>query len=308
MSARPPFGEPLPLQTKAGLLNRMWDSALEADCSLLRWALPFLLLHLTFRYIKEIVLRQVSPHPAQWVLPIGMGIALGLSVWQPRRSKRYALCVAGGLCFIEMSWRFPMNSNHSWVEVLLLMALCIVKTNSRPQRELFVVWGRWLVALLFLHSGLQKVLHGVYFRGAFLGTRVREESDDNFGLVMRLLLEPSEQKRLVDGLVQGYEGSYFLNSRLGLVVSNAIYLSELLTALLLFFPRTRFCGSMLAVSLLLGIEATALEMTFGLLTLNLTMLFFRQRLRTPVAILSALGYLGLAVAQAIVGPKVSFFI
>lgn len=290
---------------------RSWDwvawvssPELAASASHITWAWRYLLAHMVFRYFIGWV-RQGDEGLFWLACLLAMGTAFTLSFtpvearW-PALSRAIALVAAS----VEMAAQFPINSNHSWLECVLLGAVAATDTRRAEQRAMLVAVGRWLVIAIMFHSGLQKILHRTYFDGMYLATLA---NDDGFSALVKVLVGPLEHARLAAALKAGSEGPFALNSSAGVLLSNAVYLSELGVAVLLFFERTRRLGVVAGILVLCSIEVLALEITFGLLMLNLLALYWPDRRRARIAIGSVVAYGGLAVAQAIVG-KAWFFI
>lgn len=276
----------------------MLSPASEASPAFITWAFRYLLVHLSFRY--AIGLLRADTGTRYWVPCLAlMATALVLSFRAPRRlgwAKASALLAAS----IEMVSQFPTNSNHSYLEYLLLLAFVVLDFEREEQRASMVALGRWLVVLIFFHSGLQKVLYGTYFDGMYLATMV-DADWGAFRQFLELVLPSAEFEQLTAALRAGAEGPYRFQSPLALAISNGIYLSELLVAALMLSPRWRLYGAIASLGVIAAIESTAHELTFGLLALNLIALFFASAWRVRFAALSVLSYAGLAVAQAIVG-------
>lgn len=290
---------------------RSWDwvawmssPELAASARHVSWAWRYLLAHLVFRYFIG-WLRQGDEGAFWMICSLAMGAALGLTFtpvearW-PSLSRAIALVAVS----VEMTAQFPINSNHSWLECVLVGLLAATDFRRPEQRAMLVAVGRWLVVLVMFHSGLQKILHGTYFDGMYLATLA---NDDGFSALVKTVVGPAEHARLSAGLKQGSEGPFALSSALGVAVSNAVYVSELAVAALLFFERTRRLGAIAALLVLCVIEVLALEMTFGLLMLNLIALYLPQRYRAGAAVGAIIAYAGLALAQLLVG-KAWFFI
>lgn len=199
---------------------------------------------------------------------------------------------------------FPDSSNHSLIEFLLLIAFCITDLASNVQRAKLVAFLRWIGAFIMLFSGLRKFVAGTYFDGAFLASRLGER---RFAWLFELLLEPGEFARLRDAAVSHAAGPFAFESPLALAVSNMAWVGEITAGLLLLFPRTRQVGALVCIGVLVGVEAIALELMFGLLALNIYALFLREVWLKRLAVSSACAYVVLLAAQLYLGPDVRFF-
>ncbi|WP_148314545.1 hypothetical protein [Sorangium cellulosum] len=267
------------------------------------WAWRYLLAHLAFRYTERLLTSdEIRALPS---LCLALMTAALVASFAGVRWARASKAIAAVAVAIEMASRFPFNSNHSFAETLLLILFVLVDFPEAEQRDLLVAMGRWIITLIMFHSGLQKILHGTYFDGMYLATRL---DNDRFQWLLRHVLQPEEFTSLHRALQAGSEGPFAFHSPAAIVFSNAVYLSELLVALLLVRERTRALGTALGVMVIAAIEVVAREITFGILALNLLMLFFPLPWRKAVAALSIVAYVALLAAQWYVGPDVFLFV
>ena len=282
--------------SKIDFLGWMLSPAPEAPEAFIVWAWRYLLGHLIFRYSASLLSNQsFSLYPA---LYLGLISAALLLSFAPSRFTRFSKLLAMTTVALEMSRAFPINPNHCCLETLLLVLLLLVDFHQVLHRELLVAMGRWIITLIMVYSSLQKILHGEYFNGMFFAERVNNE---RFRPFLKLVLHPEEFQALRQTLQSGLEAPLVLHSPGALVISNLVYLSELLVAFLLLGRRTRVLGATLGLLILVAIEVVARELTFGLLALNLFMLFFPLRWRRRVAISSGFTYLCLAIVCLVVG-------
>ena len=184
----------------------------------------------------------------------------------------------------------PALGNHAALESLLLLAVAVALPITAARAAPIAALFRWSCILLFLHSGLQKMVYGAYWNGAFLARRIH---DDRFAWVLDLALPDAEFQALqtADPL-----GPMLLESAGGLLLSNAVYLSEIACAVLLLIPATRRLGLIASVLTVIGIEVVAREVGFGLMFVLMLLLFRPQFYATRAAlafVLVAHGMLGL---------------
>ena len=282
--------------SKIDFLGWMLTPATEATEGFIVWAWRYLLGHLMFRYSKGLILsNSFKLYPC---LCVGlMGIALLLS-FAPFRFIRISKLLAPVAVAIEMTQRFPVNDNHTWLETVILVLFLLMDFKQPTQRELFVAMGRWIMTLLMFHSALQKILHGEFFNGMFLATLVNERRPKPF---LEILLGSEEFDALRRTLENGLESPIALHSPFALALSNLVYLAELFVAVLLLAKPTRAVGAKLGVLVLLAIEAVARVLPFGFLALNLLALFFPLTWRRRVCASTVLAYICLLAVYAVVG-------
>lgn len=170
---------------------------------------------------------------------------------------------------------FPATGNHAYLELYFLLLLALLRPDDAAERRLLMRALRWLVCLVLFTSGLQKVVHGYYFRGQYLTYSLWIET---FRPVLALLLSAGEYARLTSFRSEVGAGPYLTSSPLLLLVANAVWIAELGLPLLLLWPRTRRVAVAATLALLAGIEVAAREMFFGLVFTNGVLLFLPRPL------------------------------
>src|SRR5262249_42928725 len=88
---------------------------------------------------------------------------------------------------------FPAAGNHSYLELLLCFLCPLLAFSRQAERTLFLRAVRWMTMVVFFYAGLQKVVHGYYFRGQLLAYSMGIEA---FKPALRLLLPPADFVRL----------------------------------------------------------------------------------------------------------------
>ncbi|GEM_PF-6545860 len=200
---------------------------------------------------------------------IALAVAAGCAFESRRGRLRWSLPFGVGTVALFASHK-PALGNHAALESLLLLAVALAVPVTAARAGTIAALFRWSCVLLFLHSGMQKIVYGAYFNGSFLARRIH---DDRFAWVLDLALPKAEFAALqsADPL-----GPMVLESVGGLLLSNAVYLSEVGCALLLAIPSTRRLGLFASVLTVIGIEVVAREVGFGL-TFILMLLLFRPQ-------------------------------
>jgi len=215
--------------------------------------------------------------------------------WRARWS-RAAFAFALVVTIIRLTNQFPFAANHHYFELGVVALGALFDERRKGEAQLLLQGCRWLVATVLFWAGLQKLLHGYYFGGEFLSYAMSQEL--RFEEIFGGLLPSDELVRL-----QSYgrpaplgAGPYRAESWALLLVSNATYLMEILTAIGLLVRRVRPLALCAAIVLIFAIEVTAREVLFGALFLGVILLFARRPLNSKVFPLFAALYAYLLAA------------
>ncbi len=168
---------------------------------------------------------------------------------------------------------FPAAGNHSYLELLLCILCALLNVRDQEERRLFVRAVRWMSCVVFFYAGVQKVVHGYYFRGQLLAYSIGVEA---FRPVLQLLLPHDDFVRLSHYHLQEGDGPFLVSGSLIMVLSNATYIIEIGLAVLLLLRRTRQLAVIGAIVFLVGIETAAREFFFGLIYINMLLLFLER--------------------------------
>ncbi len=210
------------------------------------------------------------------VVPSAVALSVCAALaWVPGRAH-WAPRVAVPFLLWQLAASFPFADNHFVLEVLVVGVLAVVGPNGEGE-GLALQGVLWVTAVVFFQTGLQKVLHGQYFRGEFLAFMVGRGG--RFGEVFSWILPQAEVARLAayDALRSG-AGPYRVDSTAFVVVSNVVYLAEIGLAPLMLLRRTRVVAAVGALALVLLIQLGAREVGFALLFGNLLLLFLPNTL------------------------------
>ena len=254
----------------------------------LRWFRLILLIHMAARSYLTIPSGAdagFGERLLRWaiVLVALVGCIPGYGSWAARLAvfPLLATRVASVLLLVEIAITVPFTANHVFLEFLCLALLSVLDERDEREAELLLPAFRWLVGIFFFYTGLQKVLYGYYFDGQFLAYLAGTE--DRFAAVFRLIIPADELARL-----QSYNelllrpgvfrprigaGPYHVDSVLFVVVSNSVYLFEMLAGILLLVRRTRVLAAVASIAFVVMIQLGARELTFGVLMVNLLLLF-----------------------------------
>lgn len=207
------------------------------------------------------------------------------------RYARRACAVAAPFTWAAVYWTLPSTPNHTLL-VCLLLLLFVAFDPEDPEDDALLIQGvRWIVVLIFFYAGLQKALHGMYFRGEFLTWMIShgvERWADLFGWMI-----PAEEIERVKSypryLVGG--GPYRIDSVVFWTLSNSVWVGEIALAFGLLFQRTRLLSVLLALFLVLVIQLPPREFMFAILYSQLIVLFVPgewQRKLMPVFLMAYL--------------------
>lgn len=198
---------------------------------------------------------------------------------------------------------FPATGNHEYLELLFCL-LCAGLDLRRPQeRRLFVDAARWLVCVILFWAGVQKLLHGFYFDGAYLAYSLARES---YRDVFTLLLSADELARLASYSGDVGAGPYRVGSPMFLLASNLTYAAEIALVPALLWRRTRRFAVLATAILLVAIQSAAREVFFCLVLGNAFLLFLdTDRNRSLIAPL-AIALACLILVRAGFLPEVTF--
>ena len=221
-----------------------------------------------------------------WVRAILKSNDLGLDYWVslPLISALGVAALSarwGRLAFVGLAiaqtvrvWNeFPAAGNHAYLELLLCILCASLNVHDQEERTLFMRAVRWMSCVVFFYAGVQKVVHGYYFRGQLL---LYSMGIEGFRPVLQLLLPHDEFLRLSHYRLQAGDGPFLVSSPLIVVLSNTTYSVEIGLAALLLLRRTRPLAVIGGIVFLVGIEAAAREFFFGLIYINMLLLFLER--------------------------------
>jgi len=268
------YSEPSDGSGRSGLIDRLLDFAGGDDPELC---------HMKLHAFRRAVLLYGALRSWLWMaggagdqlqgLPLsatGLSLCCALSVFS--RAEVMATRGAAAIVLFQIAQTFPLTHNHLFLEFVAVAILSIAR-RDRPREEALALQAlQWLCAIVLFHTGLQKVLYGLYFRGEFLAFMIGQT--DRFASLFEVLLEESEILRLRSYSVWTTEaGPYLVGSIPFRLASNLVYFAELGLAPLLLVRRTRIVAAVSAIALVLAIQAGARELGFAFLFINLLLLF-----------------------------------
>jgi len=187
------------------------------------------------------------------------------------RWTSHCLVVTWCLVLVRVITTFPTSANHSFLELLLFSLAILCRSDRRAEQVLLLNGARWLVIIAMFFSGLQKLFHGGYFDGRFLAY-MTAESDRS--VVSAWALSPEALAHIKNLAGHVGTGPYAVREPLFVVMSNAVYVVEMLVGVLLLIPKGRKITVVAAIGLVLVIETTSREFTFGSVAMYLFLLFW----------------------------------
>jgi len=253
----------------------------------------------------------IEPPPAGLAFPpfLIYGAALlesVLVVAALRGRGRLASQIALPILFAQLVWIFPHAANHTGL-VFALLGFCALCDLDDPEEErLLLQCLRWIAALVFVWAGLQKMLHGLYFRGEFLAWLVAQGTD-RWSLVFGGLIGGEDLARLSAYAAHPiYSGPYRVASPLFVALSNSVWVMEIALGVGLLIERARHVCGLLAIALVFAIQSAPREFMFAFVYTNMLLLCVRgdwnRRLRWLFVALYA------ALIAALLGAPLGFLI
>lgn len=222
-------------------------------------------------------------------------------------SDRWGRAAFVGLAVTQLVriWNnFPGGGNHAYLELLLCILCAALNVRAPEERRLFLRAVRWMTCVVFFYAGVQKVVHGYYFRGQLLAYSMGIEA---FRPVLHLLLPHDDFVRLSQYHLQAGDGPYLISSPLVILLSNVTYVIEMALPALLVLRRTRQLAVVGAIVFLAGIEAAAREFFFGLIYLNMLLLFLERAVNRRLVGVFAAVLACLLLVRFKILPEVIFY-
>jgi hypothetical protein len=145
--------------------------------------------------------------------------------------------------------------------------------RDQEERELFRRAVRWTSCAVFFCEGVQKLVHGYYFRGQLLLYSIGIEA---FRPILQLPVPHNDFVPLSHYRFQAGDGPFLVSSFLVVILSNATHISEIGLAMLLLVRRTRQLAAIGAIVFMVCIESAAREFFFGLIYINMLLLFLER--------------------------------
>lgn len=257
----------------------------------------FLLLHVSARgWLTAFPLDGTNPSE---LLPIAIvaSLALALALLAPGPSwTRGATGIAALAWTARLFLRWPQSSNHFYLELMVLWLVFALGARGDDNRKLLLQSVRWIVVIAIFYTGAQKILYGSYFQGQFLAWEIATKQ--SFAAFFQPFMSAEEFSRLRHIHPERLgAGPFVVSSPIFLAMSNSVYLIELLTPFFLLHLRTRVLATLGFGLFMLAIESGALELLFGILMINLLLLFLPRAINYRALPAVATCYAALFVAR-----------
>jgi hypothetical protein len=220
----------------------------------------------------------------EWIALALVTVLAGAVVHGPWRRAAFAGFVVLQAWYV---WSlFPHTGNHRYLELIFAALFAFLDDENEEERELLLRGLRFMVVVVLFYSGLQKLVHGYYFRGQYLAYALWR---DNFRSVLEPLLSVEEAGRLAAYGEYAGEGPFLVSTRPFLLLSNAVWVLEMGLGLLLVPLSTRRAAWAPAFVFVVATEIVARELMFGIEFACAILLFARsdliRRAVWPVAVL-----------------------
>jgi hypothetical protein len=285
-----------------GWLSRLGEERAPIRAALVRAFETILLLQLAVEHWRLPLEHGPAREPALTLLAAcasvlgAAGLALG------RRRAVFALLA---LVQLGVVWeQFPRTGNHKYLELFLLVILALLDPRREDEQALLLGSLRWMIVVVFFYAGLQKAVHGYYFRGDLLAFYF---GLDTFRHALEPFLPRAEVLR-IEGLTRQVGGGPFGSGNPQLVLmSNAVWIGEIVLAALYLLRRTRPIAVAGSLGLVAAIELGAHEFYFGALYLNGVLLFLPRAANRWLIPLFGAFYAWLLAMGLGVLPRIEFY-
>jgi hypothetical protein len=203
-----------------------------------------------------------------WIMAL-LVTGAGAVACSPQRRRGGFLLLAVGIG-ISVWDAFPSTGNHVYLECFLCSLCALLDPADKEEQRLLKQSLRWISCVIMFFAGIQKLVHGYYTTGLMPAFLLQEP---RFERIFGLLLPASEAQRI--HTYNGLDGSgpYFVTTPLWLLTSNLVWILELGLAITLFARATRRVAVFVGIAFVVLIEAGAREILFGLLYVNLLLMF-----------------------------------
>ena len=253
----------------------------------------------------------VAPLPPPATLPVWLsatagGVLVLLTAGAATARGRWCAALAFPLALFGCVTLFPLLPNHTALATMLLGLLALLEVEGE-EGVLLLSTVRLMTALIFVWAGVQKAVHGLYFRGEFLTWMIAHGPDawrSFFGLML-----PADEIARVAALPRfGVDiGPYRIASLPLVFASNAVWAGEIALGVAMLWRRVRTAAVLGALALVFLIQSAPHEWMFALLYAELLTLLLPGAVlaRAMPFLLVAYAYLLAALAGA---PGAAFLV
>jgi hypothetical protein len=171
---------------------------------------------------------------------------------------------------IKFSSVFPTSPNHYYVELYFLFLFSIFNfRNSKNETNYLTNSLKLLFVIILFYTGIKKLLYGQYFRGEYLAYLI--SCDERFSSVFSYILSKKEMLSIKSG--NYITGNYYFY-----LISNSIYLFEIIAPIILFFKKDHNYIKEMLIIFFITLFLISREFTFAAIFLQPFYLFFNTEL------------------------------
>ncbi len=237
-----------------------------------------------------------TPLDATLLVVTAIVLATALALAFTPRFEAIASRLALPALLVQLAATLPVTPNHFFLELYATMILALADREGEDA-GLVLAGLRWLTVIVLFVTGCQKLAWGHYVHGDFLAFMVGR--GDRFADLFAWVLPATEIARLQSyDPFRGGSGPYRVTAPAFVLMSNAVWIAELVLPAALLVPRTRAAATALAVVFVLAVQLGAREMGFAILFANLLMAF------APVAASRIVATVSLAMLAVVGGMAV----
>lgn len=243
-------------------LPRMPHDGKTAFGPLLTWLTFFLLIHLIVRNFEDVT-TEMQPTYSFFA---GCLFVVGLGLFAIKRIRSKVVPACACIEVVGFLLELPAAANHAFVEALTVTFvgsayLCDSREKSdefeqASRNTMFAL--RWWPILLMLWTGINKLIYRTYFDGAYLAEKLRNEP--RFQNMLAPFMNDGELERITSA----GDGPFYFQSIFLILLSNSVYITEILAGGFLLFRKTRILGLITCMAVIVAIEVFAREITFGI--------------------------------------------
>ena len=187
---------------------------------------------------------------------------------------------------------------------MLCLLGAFLNVASAEERRLYLRALRWIAVVIFFWSGVQKLASGYWTNAEYLAYSLQIPS---YRRMLGALVSNADLTRLTGYHGQVGDGPYRVASWPLLVAANVTWALEIALAPLLVWARTRRLAVVAALAFLVGIEAAAREIFFGLVFTNILLVFVPSAVNRVAVPFFAAFLAVLALIRIGVLPAMTFY-
>jgi len=234
------------------------------------------------------------PQTGIWIVSVTI---TACSVLALTRYSRWAPVIALPALFARLCWSGLWTPNHTYLAFFCVTLTAVLDPEREDEGVLLQQSLRWMTFVVFFYTGLQKLLHGYWFRGEFLAWMVSHGTDtwrSTFGWL--LSAEELARMKTLGQTMRPDTGPYRIESVPFVLLSNFTWIAEMVLPVLLLLRRTRVASTIFAIAFVAMIQLAPRESMFFLGFTNLLLLFLPGNWNLRLAPVIAFCYIYLIAA------------